>query len=167
MARSLEVYPKASLTDDQWTYLLKVSEAATGASSRILHGTGEPGDPFIVSAVTATTPLSLLKLVLWLDVDDTDTDQDVDDALFVDDIQPGGGTLTVWEDWQATAEGIIAGLAPGYTVADFWAAWTQGDTQAMRNSIQRALESGPGGIGRGWTITGFHQHEGDGTNLDA
>jgi hypothetical protein len=158
VARSLEVYPKSPIDAATWSPVLKVHEPATGLGNRFDHT--------FPAGVTATTPLLLLKLVIWLDVDDTDTFQDVDDAFFVDDIQPGGGTLTVWEDWQATAEGIISGLTPGYTQNDFWAAWTEGDSQAMRNSVQRALTTGPGGIGRGWTITGFHQHRGLLPNLD-
>ncbi len=166
MARTLEIYPHSVLTDDRWRYTLEVSEQATGTLNQFRHGRGVAGSPLIISSVTAETPLELLKLTIDLDVDDTDTDADVDDALFVDDIQPGGGTLTVWEDWQDVAEGIIAGLDPGYTAHDFWSAWTNGDTQGIRNSIQRALVSGPAGIGRGWTILGFHQHEGDGVNTD-
>ncbi len=152
MARTLQVYPKAILDASTWTLIVKV------ASSRFEHT--------IPAGVTATESLSLLKLVFDLIVEDADTDQDVDDALFIDDIQPGPQTRTVWGNWQERAEGIIAGLDPGYTVDDFWAAWTKGDTQAVRNDANRALVSGPGGIGRGWTITAIHQHEGDGTVLD-
>ena len=70
--------------------------------------------------------------------------------------------------YHGLAEGIVAGLTPGYTVADFWADWTFGDTQAVRNDANRALVSGPGGIGRGWEVVvgTLHQHEGDGTNTD-
>ncbi len=149
MARSLSVYPKAILEGSTWTLIVKVD------GSRFEH--------VVPAGVTAETPLQLLKVVFDLTVEDTDTDQDVDDALFVDDIQPGPSTATVWGNWQEVAEGIISGLSPGYTVDDFWAAWTMGDTQAVRNDANRALVSGPGGIGRGWTITGFHQHEGDRT----
>ena len=118
------------------------------------------------AGVTADPPVQLLKVVFDLTVEDSDTDADVDDALFLDDIQPGPSTATVWGNWQIRAEGIISGLSPGYTVDDFWAAWTGGNTQAVRNDANRALVSGPGGIGRGWTITSFHQHEGDGTVLE-
>ncbi len=152
MARSLNVYPKATLDDSTWLLRVKVG------SSRFEH--------LVPAGVTAETPLLLLKLVFGLTVEDSDTDSDVDDALFVDDIQPGPSVATVWGNWQTRAEGIIAGLDPGYTVDDFWAAWTNGDTQAARNDAQRALVSGPGGIGRGWTITSFHQHEGDGSVLE-
>ena len=152
MARSLQVYPKAFLDESTWRLVVKVG------SSRFEH--------VVPAGVTADPPLQLLKLVFDLTVENTDTDADVDTALFQDDIQPGPSTATVWSGWQTTAEGIISGLDPGYTVDDFWAAWTGGDTQAVRNDANRALVSGPGGIGRGWTITGFHQHEGDGTVLE-
>ncbi len=158
MARNLEVYPKVILDGSTWVVVGKVDEFATGARSRFKH--------LVPAGVTAETPLRLLKVVFTLTVEDTDTDQDVDDSLFVDDIRPGPQTETVWGNWKARAEGIITGLDPGYTETDFFAAWTQGDTQAMRQDAQRALETGPGGIGRGWTITGFHQHEGDGTEVD-
>ena len=152
MARNLSVYPKATLEGSTWLLRVKVD------GSRFEH--------LVPAGVTAEIPLQLLKVVFDLTVEDTDTDADVDDALFVDDIAPGPSTATVWGNWQLIAEGIISGLSPGYTDQDFWAAWTQGDTQAVRNDANRALVSGPGGIGRGWTITFVHQHEGDGTVLE-
>ena len=152
MVRNLSVYPKAFLDGSTWHLVVKVDD------SKFNH--------VIPAGVTAETPLQLLKVVFGLTVEDTDTNADVDTALFVDDIQPGPSTATVWGNWQIRAEGIITGLDPGYTADDFWAAWTMGDTQAVRNDAQRALVSGPGGIGRGWTITGFHQHEGDGTVME-
>ena len=158
MARTLQVYPKASITDSTWTLLMKVSEPAIGAASRIVET--------VAAGLTVERQLPLLKLVFDLVVADTDTDQDVADALFVDDIKPGGGVETVWSNWQDRAEGIISGLATGYTVDDFWAGWTVGDTQAVRNDANRALVSGPGGIGRGWTVTRVHQHEGVGDAVD-
>ena len=158
MARNLSVYPKVILDGSTWRVSGRVDEFAAGTSSKFLH---EP-----LAGITAETPLQLLKIVFDLTVEDTDTDQDVDDALFVDDIQPGPSVATVWGNWSERAEGIITSLSPGYTEADFWSAWTEGDTQAMRQDANRALVSGPGGIGRGWTITFFHQHEGDGTVLE-
>ncbi len=157
MVRNIQVYPKAFLDGLIWELVVKVGV------SRFEHvvPAGVTAEP--PAGVTVETPLLLLKVVFDLTVEDTDTDQDVDDALFVDDIQPGPSTATVWGNWQLRAEGIITGLDSGYTVADFEAAWTMGDTQAVRNDANRALVFGPGGIGRGWTITGFHQHEGDGT----
>ncbi len=152
VARSLDVYPKATLDGSTWLLVVKVD------GSRFEH--------LVPAGVAAETPLQLLKVVFELTVEDSDTGQDVDDALFLDDIQPGPSTATVWGNWQLIAEGIITGLDPGYTVDDFWAAWTMGDTQAVRNDANRALVSGPGGIGRGWTITSVHQHEGDGTVLE-
>ncbi len=148
MTRSIEVYPKAFLRDSIWRAVVKVDR------SRFEH--------FAAAGVTADPAVQLLKVVFFVTVEDTDTDQDVDDALFVDDIHPAPGTEeTVASNWIVRAEGIISGLDPGYTVDDFWAAWTQGDTQAVRNDVLRAFETGPAG-GRGWTITRFHQHEGTG-----
>jgi hypothetical protein len=160
MARTLHVYPKAVLKDSEWLLIVKVYEPTTRVRSRFEH--------VVAAGVTAEIPLRLLKLSFDLIVADTDTDQDVDDALFIDDIRPGPQTETVWGNWQTTAEGIITGLDPGYTVADFWAGWSMGDTQAVRNDAQRALVEGPGGIGRGWEIVAgsVHQHEGDGTVTD-
>lgn len=146
--RSVEVYPKAFLDGSTWRAVFKIG------GSRFEH--------VVPAGVTADPPVQLLKVVFLVTVEDTDLDSDVDDALFVDDIKPGNGVETVAGNWIARAEGIISGLDPGYTFDDFWAAWTQGDTQAVRQDVQRAFETGPGGIGRGWTITGFHQHEGDG-----
>lgn len=166
MARNLHVYPKGSITTDEWTLTMKVYEHATRITSRFTET--------VAAGVTAERFLPLLKASWDLIVADGDTDQDVADSLFVDDIQPGPRTATVWGNWQARAEGIIAGLTTGYTVADFWAGWTMGDTQAVRSDANRAMVSGPGGIGRGWVIVtkaidgigSVHQHEGDGTNTD-
>lgn len=152
MARNLQVYPKVTLNGSTWVASGRVYEAATGSTSEFIH--------VVPAGVTAEVPLLLLKVVFDLTVEDGDTNQDVDDALFLDDIHPSPAIEeTVWGNWKTTAEGIITGLSPGYTQADFEAVWTVGDTQAMRQDAQRALESGPGGIGRGWTITFFHQHE--------
>ncbi len=160
MARNLQVYPKASIEGSTWTYLTKIYESATGIQSRFTE--------VIAAGVTAEQPLRLLKVVWDVTVADTDTDQDVADSLFVDDITPAPSVRvvqTVWSEWQDRAEGIIRGLTTGYTKEDFWSAWTMGDTQAFRNNVNRAMVSGPGGIGRGWTIMAgtIHQHEGDGT----
>ena len=155
MARSLQVYPKATIDGSTWRVSGKVDEFAAGTSSRFEH--------IVPAGVTAATPLLLLKIVFDLIVEDTDTDQDVDDALFVDDIRPGPIVESVWSRWQERAEGIITGLAPGYTNEDFQAAWSKDDTEAVRDDANRALVSPQG---RGWTITSFHQHEGDGTNTD-
>lgn len=140
---------------------MKVYEHAIGTNSRFVET--------VAAGVTVERVLPLLKVVWDVVVADTDTDQDVADSLFVDDIKPEPGTETVWGNWQTRAEGIISGLTPGYTVADFWAAWTMGDTQVFRNDVNRAMVSGPEGIGRGWTIVAgmIHQHEGDGTVTDA
>ena len=152
MARNVQVYPKVTLVGSTWLLRVKVDDA------RFEH--------LISAGVTAEIPLVLLKFVLNITVEDSDLDSDVDDAIFVDDIRPGPQVETVWSNWQSIAEGIIGDLATGYTVKDFWEAWTNGNTQAIRNDVNRAFVAGPGGIGRGWTINSFHQHEGDGTVLE-
>ena len=160
MSRTLHVYPKVSIEDSTWTLTMKVYEHATRVNSRFIET--------VAAGLTAERPLPLLKVAWNLIVADVDTDQDVADSLFIDDIRPGPQTETVWGNWQTRAESIISGLVSGYTVEDFWAAWTGGDTQAVRNDAQWAMVSGSGGIGRGWTIVAgsVHQHEGDGTNTD-
>ena len=149
MVRAVQVYPKVTLDSSTWQVVNKVG--------------GTNFEHLVPAGVTAETPLVLLKVVFDLTIEDSDLDSDVDDALYLDDIRPGPATETVWGNWQIRAEGIITGLAPGYTATDFWEAWTFGDTQAVRNDANRALVAGPGGIGRGWTITAFHQHNGDGS----
>ncbi len=151
MARTVTVYPKAELVGSQWQLVTSIGD------SECIH--------FVAAGVTATADLVLLKVVFDLVLDDGDLDSDVDDALFLDDIQPGPQIRTAWGNWVILAEGIIDGLDPGYTEYDFRAAWTGGDTQAVRNDFNRALVAGPGGIGRGWTVVAgsIHQHEGDGT----
>ncbi len=155
MARTLHVYPKAVIEASTWTFLVKVYEPSTRVNSRFTH--------VVPAGVAAALPLVLLKIVFDLIVDDTDIDQDVDDSLFVDDIQPGPGTATVWSNWRDNAEAIIDGLDPGYTQAAFYAEWSKPDTASMRADARRAMQ-----IQRGWTIPGdsVHQHEGDGTNTD-
>ena len=156
MARNLQVYPKAFHDGLAWRVSGKVDEFAAGTSSRFEH--------VVPAGVTAEVPLQMLKVVFDLtDLEDTDTHRDVDDALFDDDIKPGPTKETVWSNWQALAEGIISGLSSGYTQADFTAAWSKDDTEAVRDDANRALVSPQG---RGWTITFFHQHEGDGTVTD-
>ncbi len=159
MARNFQVYPKATLTAQIWTLKVKVMDFDTRTAAAFVHT--------IPAGIEATADLAELKLGFNLVVADTDTDQDVDDALFVDDIQPGPSIATVWSEWQARAEAILAGLTAPYTLEDYWTAWTDGDTQATRNDMNRALVSGPGGIGRGWTVTAIHQHEPDGTVTEA
>jgi len=148
VARSLNVYPKAVLTGASWLFIVKVYEAATGTSSRFEHT--------ISAGVTAETPLTLLKLSFDMVVDDTDTDQDVDDALFVDDIRPGPQVETVWGNWQELAEVKISGLSSGYTVDDFSATWSKQNTNTVRQDVKRALITQ-----RGWSVLFVHQHEGD------
>ncbi len=159
MARNLSVHPKVVLKGPLWIVSGRVDEFAAGTRSEFIHE--------VAAGVTAVVPLKLLKIVFDLTVPDGTPDSDVDDALFVDDIHPAPGqTQTVWSNWAARAEGIINGLDPGYTEADWVAAWTSADTAAVRSDANAALVSGPGGIGRGWIITFFHQHEGDGSELE-
>jgi hypothetical protein len=153
MARSLHVYPKAILEGSSWTFIVKVYEHATRTTNRFLHT--------IPAGVIASTPLRELKISFDLEVADTDTDSDVDDALFVDDIKPGPQTATVWGNWQTRAESVISGLSDPYTLADYWADWSKQDTAKTRTDARRALVTQ-----RGWTVSNVHQHEGDGTNTD-
>lgn len=156
MARELHVYPKAVIEGSTWTYVVKVYDHAIRQNSQFVHTA--------VAGVTAEVPLSLLKVSFDLVVADTDTDQDVDDALWLDTAS-GGPTNgeTLWETWQQLADPKISGLTTGYTVQDFWAEWTQQNTARVRNAARRILING-----RGWTIPGgsVHQHEGDGTTTD-
>jgi hypothetical protein len=155
MARNLHVYPKAIIVADTWTFIVKVYEHATRVTSRFTH--------IVPAAVTAEVPLTLLKVSWDMTVDDSVTDQDVDDALFLDDIQPGPQTATVWSEWQELAEGIISGLTTGYTVGDFFAEWSAQNTNSVRQDARRALVTQ-----RGWVVDvgSVHQHEGDGTTTD-
>jgi hypothetical protein len=150
MARNLHVYPKAVLDGSSWTFIVKVFDQDTRANSRFEH--------IVAAGVTAEVPLRLLKLSFDLIVGDADADQAVDDALFLDDIRPGPQVETVWGNWQEEAEGIISGLAPGYSAADFWAEWSKQQTAAIRTDARRALVTQ-----RGWSVPWVHQHEGDGT----
>lgn len=147
-----EVYPKAFLEGSTWNLLVKV-------------GDDNPQTASTPASVTSAAPIVLLKMIIRLDTG-ADPASEVFVALTVDDIRPGPQTETVWGNWVTTAESIAASLPPGFTGAEFRAAWTQGDTMAIRNDGRRALVSGPGGIGRGWTVLSIHQHEGDGTNTD-
>lgn len=151
MARNLHVYPKAVIVGSSWSFHVKVFDQDTRISSRFVHT--------IPAAVTAEIPMRLLKLSYDLTVADGDTDQDVDDAHFVD-VALGGptGGETLWETWQTLADGKIAGLSPGYSQADFFVAWTQQNTARVRTGARRILVNG-----RGWSVSSVHQHEGDGT----
>lgn len=151
MARFLQVYPKASLVGSTWTFYIKVDDFNSGAASRFVH--------VVPAGVTASLDLRELKVVFALTVDDVDTDQDVDDALFVDDIRSGPQVETVVGNWIERAENIIGGGA--LTLSEYWAAWSKQDTLKTRGDVKKAMVDQ-----RGWTITAVHQHEGDGTNTD-
>lgn len=159
MARTLHVYPKARVDGFEWTLIVKIYEPATRIGTRTELVAG--------AAMAVEVPLTLLKVGWDLIVADTDTDQDVVDSLTVDDIAPGPDIETVWINWMFRARTIVFGLTSPYTEADFWAAWTTGDTAQVRLDAQRAMVSGPAG-GRGWTVVAgsVHQHEGDGTLTD-
>jgi hypothetical protein len=153
MARNLHVYPKVVLDGSTWTLRLDVSE----------NGVQEAELTFSLPAdVTTAVPLVLLKIVFDAVVGDSDTAQDVLDALTVDDIKPGPQIATVATNWIERAENDINGLSPGFTAEDFKAAQSKQDTSKMRSDAKGALED------RGWTIVpgSIHQHEGDGTNTD-
>ncbi len=149
MARNLEVYPKVILEGSIWTLNLDVAEDGVKEADLIFS---------LPAGVTSILPLLLLKVVFGLVVDDTDTAQDVMDALTVDDIHPSPGqTETVATNWIERAEADIDGLPPGFTAEDFEAAQTKQDTSRMRGDALGAFND------RGWTATFFHQHEGNGT----
>jgi len=155
MARNLHVYPKATLVGDQWLFIVKVGEKATGVTNRFEH--------VETAGVTAEIPLYLLKICFDMTVDDAVTDQDIDDSLYLDDIKNGPGVETVWGNWRDLAEGIISGLTPGYALPDFFIEWSNKDTKQTRNDARKALVTqrdyyiDPGSV---------HQHQGDGSNLD-
>jgi hypothetical protein len=145
--RSFEIYPAATLVASTWQLIIEISEGDETTS--FVH--------LIPAAVTADHELSLLKVVFDLSVADTDTAQDVDDALFKDDIHPSEQrTETVVGNWITLAERIIARSGSGLTQREFWVEWSQPDTAKMRNDARKALITG-----RGWTVTAVHQHEGD------
>jgi len=153
VARLLHVYPKATLVGSTWTFIVNVYEHATRVTSRFTHS--------IPAGLTATIDLRELKYGFDLTVGDTDTDQDVDDALFADDIRNGPQVETVIGNWIDRAETNIGGLSDPYTLEEYWASWSLQDTNKTRNDGRSALISG-----RGWTVSAFHQHEGNGTNTD-
>lgn len=156
MARSLHVYPKVILEGSNWTLNLDVSE----------DGVKEADLTFSLPAgVAVPVPLVLLKVVFDMVVGDSDTAQDVMDALTVDDIRPGPQTATVASNWIERAETDINRLPPGFTAEDFMATQSKQDTSKMRSDARSAFG------GRGWTenpdsVGSLHQHEGDGTSVD-
>ncbi len=150
----MHVYPKVVLHGSTWTLILGVSEG----------GVKEPDLTFSVAAgVSSDLSLELLKIVFNVIVGDTDTAQDVLDALTADDIQPGGQFRTVASNWVERAENNIDGMPPGFTAEDFRAAQSKQDTSRMRADTEKALVDG-----RGWEVVigSVHQHEGDGTVTD-
>lgn len=151
MAQTFHVYPKATLNGSTW--LFDVSVNSPDANVEFNH--------VEVAGVTAYTPLILLKIGFDLTVADTDTEQDIDDALYLDDIQPGPQVQTVWGNWRDLAETIITGMTEPYTDLDFRAEWRPQDTNAVRQDANQALVNQ-----RGWSITNLHWHEGDQTVHD-
>ena len=154
--RAVHVYPEAHLAGAEWTFSILITDQDTGERIEPEHTAA--------AGVTAETPLTLLKVAWDMAIGDTDTLEDVDAALWQDDIHPAPGqTETVWGNWQAAAEAIITGLPAGYTLEDFRAGWTKQATARVRQDANRALV-----IQRGWQIDAgsVHQHEGDGTATD-
>jgi hypothetical protein len=160
VARTLHVYPKAVIVGGSWSFVVKVFDQDLRTNSRFVHT--------IPAGVTAEIPMRLLKLSFDMTVPDINPDtllpvidSDIDDALFVLDIKPGGQTATVWSNWQDTAETNIDNLSPGYTQADFYAEWSKQNTSKVRNDARRALVT----LQTGWSVDvgSVHQHEGDGT----
>jgi hypothetical protein len=153
VAQNWHVYPKAVVKEDTWTAVLKVTDQDTQANHRFTH--------VYTSNVLAEAELRLLKVSFDLVVADTDVFQDVDDALFVDDIRPGPQVETVWGNWQVLAESLILSMGTPHMQARFWEEWRQQDTASVRSDARRSLVTQ-----RGWTVSNVHQHEGDGTNTD-
>lgn len=153
MARTFHVYPKAQLVDSTWKLVVKVYEPSTKENWRFVHE--------ITAGVVASTALFELKISFDLIVADTDTPQDVDDALFVDDIAPGPSVASVWARWQDRAENIISGLSAPYTLSNYWADWAPNNTAKTRTDARKALMTQ-----RGWSVPFIHWHEGDGTSED-
>ena len=156
MTRQLHVYPKVILEGSTWTLYLDVSEGGVKEADLTFD---------LPAGVSSAFPLVLLKVNFDIMVGDTDTAQDVMDALTVDDIKPGPQTETVASNWVERAEDDINGLPPGFTAADFRAAQSKQDTSAMRGDARKAMGD------RGWTeapdaVGAVHQHEGDGTSVD-
>ncbi len=153
--RSVHCYPKAQLAGDQWILTVKVTDRDTGEAIRPVHTE--------TAGVVAEIPVSLLKIVWDMQIDDGNDLQFVVDALLSDDIQPGGQFETVWGNWRDIAEGILAGLTSPYTNIDFREGWSKPNTNSMRQDANRALVTQ-----RGWLIDvgSIHQHEGDETNTD-
>ena len=153
MARNLHIYPKAILDGNEWLFIVKVYDRATRVTNRFEHT--------VAAGVFAPTPVRLLKISFDMVVDDLDTDQDVDDSLFVDDIKNGPGYETVIGNWQVLAETNYA--ASDGSQADYYSQWSSSETKQMRNDARKAMVTQ-----RGWFIEpgSVHQHEGDGSNED-
>jgi hypothetical protein len=150
MPRTVHVYPKATIEGSTWTYVVKVG------ASRFVHSEA--------AGVTAEIPLTLLKLSYDLTVPDGVSDQDIDDAHWLATASGGPNNgKTLWGAWRDIAESNLSGLSPGYTKADYYAAWSNQDTSRVRDQGRRILVNG-----LGWSIDvgSIHQHEGDGTNTD-
>ncbi len=157
MVRELHVYPKGVLLaglPGTWLLDLSVYEHATGVTSYFTRS-----DP---SAHNVEADLRDLKLAFDLVVADSDTDQDVFDALTVDDIRPGPQYETVWSNFVVRADGIYDDVLPSNNL-EFWAGWRKQDTAQTRSDARRALVTQ-----RGWTVVAgtVHQHEGDSTVTD-
>lgn len=155
MARNLVVMTKGWIDGSTWTLRTQFHDDDTGVKTTIFYTTA--------AGLTAERPLTSPRLSFDLVVGDADTEQDVVDALTLDDIKPGGGFETVFGNWIAIAEGHISVLSTGYTRDDFWAEWTKQNTSAIRSDARRALVTQ-----RGWTVVAgsVHQHEGDGTTTE-
>lgn len=152
MARNLAVMPRAYIKDSTWTLRIQFKDDDTGTKTTLTYTQA--------AGVTVETGLNMPRLSFDLIVGDADTEQDVLDALTVDDIKPGGGVETVFGNIIDIAEGHIGNLTTGYTNQDFHAEWSKQNTSAVRTDARRALITQ-----RGWAIPvgSIHQHEGDGT----
>lgn len=145
MARTVTVIPKAVLTGNQW--LLQIRVVDNGQFT--LH------EQSATSAVTITGSAASPKLVLEVSITDTATAQDIVNALTVDDVVPGQRVASAWDEYRTRLESSVATSG-----RNRWLNYTSSLSGQVRTAVQRGFNA------RGWTILGFHQHEGDGTVLE-
>lgn len=155
MAYEIQCYPKVQLKGTTWRVRVKLSSDTDYAVIEHIETAGIAADCTDQNA----GQLLLLKLSFVVVVEDSDTFQDVFDALIVDDIRPGPQTASVWDRWRDRAESILSGMSSPYTRADYWAEWGQNDTAAIRNDARTAIGN------RGWTVLpgSVKYMEGDGS----
>lgn len=146
MARTVTVIPSAVLTGNQWLLQIRVDD---NGQSTLFERTA-------VSPVTVTGSAASPKLVLQLSISDTATAQDIADALTVDDVVPGQRVASAWDEYRTRLESVV-----GSSGRKRWLNYTPNLSGQVRTAVQRGFNA------RGWTILGFHQHEGDGSVLES